>query len=57
MQAAFAEPDDAPETVRESAETARRHFDSALDGEPLHPQANEGVQVLRDHTGCFGIDQ
>ena len=55
MQAAFAEPDD--EMARRSAEKALRHFDSALDVEPLHQQANEGVQMLRDHLGCFGIDR
>ena len=57
MQAAFAQLDDAPETARGPAERARRHFDSALDVEPLHQQANVGAQVLRDHLGCFGIDQ
>ena len=54
MQAAFAEIDD--EMARKSAEKALQHFDSALDVEPLHPQANEGVQILRDHLQCFGID-
>ena len=55
--AAFAQLDDNPEAARESAEKALRHFDSALDVEPLHQQANEGVQMLRDHLGCFGIGQ
>lgn len=55
MQVAFAEPDD--EMARPLAEKALRHFDGALDVEPLHQQANEGVQMLRDHLECFGIDR
>ena len=56
MGAAFAEPDDEM-AARESAEKALRHFDSALDAEPLHQQANGGVQMLRDYLGHFGIDR
>ena len=55
MQAVFAEPDD--EMARESVERARPHFDSALDAEPLHQQANAGLEMLPDHLDCFGIDQ
>lgn len=53
MHKAFAEPDD--ETARKSAEQALRHFDSALDVEPLHRQANDSLEMLRDRLACFGI--
>ncbi len=55
MHKAFAEPDD--EMARQSAKKALHHFDSALDVEPLHQQANEGLEMLRDHLACFGIDR
>lgn len=55
MHAALAPLEDEPGSARQSAEKAFRHFDSALDADPLHQQANEGVQVLRAHLGCFGI--
>ena len=55
-QAGFAQLEDDPEAARELAEKALKHFDSALDVDPLHEQANEGVQMLRDHLGCFGIE-
>ena len=55
IQAAFAEPDD--EMARQWAEKALHHFDSALDVEPLHQQANDALGMLRDHLACFGIDR
>ena len=54
---AFARLEDDPEKAREMAEKALGHFDRALDIEPLHEQANEGVEVLREHLPYFGIDR
>ena len=63
MHTAFAQlNDDAAhahdsETARDLAEKALRHFHSALDVEPLHQRANEGLEILLDRLGCFGIDR
>ena len=57
MQEAFAQLNGNPEKAGELARKALGHFDSALEVEPQHEQANEGIQTLRDHLGCFGIDR
>ena len=58
MHAAFAQlNDDADNTgpARELAQKALRHFQKALDLDPRHAQANQGVQSLRNDLPCLGL--
>ena len=54
-QAAFAQLEDDPEAARELAEKALRHFDGALDVEPLHEQANEASKYCRSTYSVSGL--
>ena len=48
---------DEPEKSCESAEAALQHFNSSLDMDPLHQQANEGFQMLRSNLNNLGAER
>ena len=61
MRAAFAQLDednvdpDNSHPAPELAQKALRHFQRALDLDPRHAQANQGIQLLRNHLPCLGL--
>ena len=42
-------------TAHELAQKALRHFQTALDLNPRHAQAYQGIQLLRNHLPCLGL--